>query len=165
MTFLSTTWEKKRSSLKVFIFDTTHSSKGRNKTLEWLLLLISTLKVWRVESCSGAKQSCKVERKQGWFEKMDDICEEAVPEVEFFQLYLLKIKILKYIPRIVSSDLDPWKFINGLRYNPNAMCLSMLHFFHFTTFWIELKNINMILKQLHKTNASKGSKKMKYYVG
>ena len=96
---------------------------------------------------------------------MDDICEEAVPEVEFFQLYLLKIKILKYIPRIVSSDLDPWKFINGLRYNPSAMCLSMFYFFHFTTFWIELKNINMILKQLHKTNASKGSKKMKYYVG
>ena len=87
---------------------------------------------------------------------MDDICEEAVTEVEFFQHYLLKIKILKYIPPIVSFDLDPWKFIIGLRYNPNAVYLSMLHFFHVTTFWIELKNINMILKQLHKTNTSKG---------
>ena len=37
-------------------------------------------------------------------------------------------------------------------------------FFHFTTFWIELKNINMVLKQLHKTNASNGYKIRKYHV-
>ena len=35
-------------------------------------------------------------------------------------------------------------------YNLNSMCLSILHFFfHFTTFWIELKNTNKIFKQLH----------------
>ena len=105
------------------------------------------------------------ERKlRGWKKarltwKMDDIYEETVAEVEFFQHYLLQIKILTYLPWLVSFDLDPWKFIEGLRYNPNSMCLSILHFFHFIISWIELNNINMILKELHKTNASKGSKR------
>ena len=90
---------------------------------------------------------------------MDDTYEETVAEVEFFQHYLLQIKILTYLPWLVSFDLDPWKFIEGLRYNPNSMCLSILHFFHFITSWIELNNINMILKELQKTNDSKGQKR------
>ena len=48
--------------------------------------------------------------------------------------------------------------------NNNSMCLSILHFFHFTTFWMRLKNINMIVRELHKTNALSRSKKMKYHV-
>ena len=95
--------------------------------------------------------------------KMDDMSEEAVVEVEFFQ-HLLQIKIFTYIPRLALFDLGPWKFILGWRCNLNSMCLAILHFFHFTTL-IELKNINMILKQLQKSNASKGSKKMNYHVG
>ena len=38
---------------------------------------------------------------------MDDMCEEAVAEVEFFQHYLLQIKILTYIPRFVPFDSGP----------------------------------------------------------
>ena len=49
---------------------------------------------------------------------------------------------------VVPFDLGPWKFIMGWRYNPNSMCLSVLHFFfHFTTFRIELKNTDMVPKQ------------------
>ena len=63
--------------------------------------------------------------------KMNNICEEAVTVAPF--------------------DLGPWTFIIGCRwYNPNYMCLSILYlFFHFTPFWIELKNANKIFKQLH----------------
>ena len=38
------------------------------------------------------------------------------------------------------------------------MCLSVLHSFT-SQFLTELKNVNMILKQLQKTNASKESKR------
>ena len=61
--------------------------------------------------------------------KLDDMCEEDVAEVEFFQHYLLQIKILTYIPRLDHFDLGPWKFIIGWRCNPNSMCLSILHLF------------------------------------
>ena len=60
---------------------------------------------------------------------MDDMCEEAVAEVEFFEHYSLQIKILTYIPRLVPFDLDPWKFIIGWRCNPNSMGLSILRLF------------------------------------
>ena len=109
-----------------------------------------------------------VKRKlQGWKKtrltwKMDDICEQAVTKVELSSIFLLHIKILTYIPRLVPFDLNPRKFLIGLRYNPNSMCLSILHFFLLDNFLIELKNFNIILKQLQKTNASKGSK---YSVG
>ena len=59
---------------------------------------------------------------------MDDMGEEAVVEVEFFQ-HLLQIKIFTYIPRLVPFDLGPWVFILGWRYDPNSMCLSISHFF------------------------------------
>ena len=59
---------------------------------------------------------------------MDDMGEESVVEVEFFQ-NLLQIKILTYIPLFVPFDLGPWKFIIGWQYNPNSMCLSILLFF------------------------------------
>ena len=85
---------------------------------------------------------------------MDDMGEEAVAEVEFFQ-HLLQIKIFIYIPRLVPFDLDPWKFIIGWWHNPNSMCLSILHFLT-SQLLTELKNINMILKQIQKSNASKG---------
>ena len=93
---------------------------------------------------------------------MDDICEQAVTKVELSSIFLLHIKILTYIPRLVPFDLNPRKFLIGLRYNPNSMCLSILHFFLLDNFLIELKNFNIILKQLQKTSASKGSK---YSVG
>ena len=38
---------------------------------------------------------------------MDDICEQAVIEVEFLQHYLLQIKILTYIPWLVQFALGP----------------------------------------------------------
>ena len=38
---------------------------------------------------------------------MDDMGEEAVVEVEFFQ-HLLQFKIFKNIPRLVPFDLGPW---------------------------------------------------------
>ena len=44
------------------------------------------------------------------------------------------------------------------------MCLSTLHSFN-SQLLAELKNVNMILKQLQKTNASKVSKKVNYHVG
>ena len=53
---------------------------------------------------------------------------EAVVEVGFFNHYILQI-ILTYIPRLAPFDLGPGKFIIGWRYNPNSMCLSILHFF------------------------------------
>ena len=37
---------------------------------------------------------------------MDDMSEEAVVEVEFFQ-HLLQIKIFTYIPRLALFDLGP----------------------------------------------------------
>ena len=46
---------------------------------------------------------------------MNYICEEAVAEIEFFQHYILQIKILTYISRLVPFDLDPWKFVVGNR--------------------------------------------------
>ena len=55
---------------------------------------------------------------------MDDMCEEAVAEVGFFQQYLLQIKILTYIH---FSPLI-WVLVIGWRYNPNTMWLSILHF-------------------------------------
>ena len=53
--------------------------------------------------------------------------EEAVAEVEFFQ-HLSQLKIFKYIPRLFPFDLGLLKLIIGWRYNPNSMCLSILHF-------------------------------------
>ena len=44
------------------------------------------------------------------------------------------------------------------------MCLSILHLFT-SQLLTELKNINMTLKQLQKSSASEGSKKMNYHVG
>ena len=95
--------------------------------------------------------------------KMNDIGEEAVVEVGFFQ-HLLQIKILTYIPQLVPFDLGPWKFMLGWWYNPNSMCLSILHFFT-SQLLTELKSINIIFKQLQKSSASNGSKKMNYHVG
>ena len=80
--------------------------------------------------------------------------EEAVVEVEFFQ-HLLQIKIFTSIPRLVPFDLGPCKFIIGWRYNTNFMCLSVLHLFTSQRLTV-LKIIDMILKQLQKSNASKG---------
>ena len=84
---------------------------------------------------------------------MDDMGEEAVVEVEFFQ-HLLQNKIFTYIPRLAPFDSGPWTFIIGWRYNPNSMCLSILHLF-ISQLLTELKNIDMILKQLQKSNDSK----------
>ena len=81
---------------------------------------------------------------------MDDMPEEAVVQVEFFE-HLLHIKIFTCIPRLVPFDLGPWKFMLGWRYNPNSTCLSILHFFT-SQILTELKNINVILKQLQKSN-------------
>ena len=92
---------------------------------------------------------------------MDDMGEVAVVEVEFFQ-HLLQIKVFTYIPRLVPFDLGLWKFIIGWRYNPKSMCLSILHLF-ISQLLTELKNIDVILKQLQKNNDSKGEKKMKHY--
>ena len=78
-----------------------------------------------------------------------------------FQHFLQYINILTYIPQLVAFDLDSWKFIIDLWVNPNPTCLSVLYFFYFLN---DLKNINMVVKQLQKTNASTGSKKMKYHV-
>ena len=47
---------------------------------------------------------------------MDDMPEEAVVQVEFFE-HLLHIKIFTCIPRLVPFDLGPWKFMLGWRYN------------------------------------------------
>ena len=44
------------------------------------------------------------------------------------------------------------------------MWLSILHIFT-SQLLTELRNIDMILKQLQKRNAQKGSKKMNYHVG
>ena len=85
---------------------------------------------------------------------MDDMGKEAVVEVEFFQ-HLLQIRIFTNIPQLVPFDLGPWKFIIDWRYNPNSMCLSILHLFT-SQLLTELKNIDMILKQLQKNDDSKG---------
>ena len=89
---------------------------------------------------------------------MDDMGEEAVVEVEFFQ-HLLQIKIFIYIPRLVPFDLDPWKFIIGWWHNPNSMCLSILHFLT-SQLLTELKNINMFLSNYKKAMLQKGQKKI-----
>ena len=94
-------------------------SKGRNKTFEWLLLFST----WWVQSFSGVKVICKVERKQlkvdlknGWY--MWRSCHWSW----ISQHFLFHIKILTYIHRLLSVDLDTWKFIIGLWYNPKSMC-------------------------------------------
>ena len=120
------------------------------------MLLISTR---RVESCARAKESCVAERKQGWPEKRKTHTKEAVTEFEFLSMFN---KISKF--SIHSPSCPLWfgyliVYNISLWYNPNSMFLSILHLFHFTTFWIELKNINQILMQLHNTTASKGIKK------
>ena len=79
---------------------------------------------------------------------------EAVVKVEFFQ-YLLQIKIFKYISQLVPFDFGSWKLIIGWQYKPNSMCLSILHFLT-SQLLTELKNINMILKQMKKTMLQKG---------
>ena len=64
---------------------------------------------------------------------MDDMGEEAVVEVEFFQ-HLLQTKSFTYIPWLVPFDFGPWISIIGWRYNPaNSMSWSILNF-NFTTF-------------------------------
>ena len=89
--------------------------------------------------------------------KMDEMVEEAVVEVEFSQ-HLIQIKIFTYIPWLVPFDLSAWKFTIGWRYSPDSLCLSISHFFT-SQLLAELKNTNMILKQLQKSNASKGQKR------
>ena len=44
---------------------------------------------------------------------MNYICEAADAEIEFFQHYLLQMKILTYIPRLVPFDFVPSKFIGN----------------------------------------------------
>ena len=44
---------------------------------------------------------------------MDDMGEEAVVEVEYFQ-HLLQIKIFTYVPRFVSFDFGSLKIYNRL---------------------------------------------------
>ena len=137
-------------------------SKGRNKTFKRLFLLNKPVESWESWKLFRGKRKLKGKRKRfNW--KMDDMGEEAVVEVEFFQ-DLLQIKIFTYIPQLVPFDLSPWNFIIGWRYNPNSMCLTILHFLT-SQLLTELKNITMTLKQLQKSNASKGSKKMNYHVG
>ena len=89
--------------------------------------------------------------------KMDEMGKEAVVEVEFFQ-HLIQIKIFTYIPWLGSFDLSAWKFIIGWWYSPDSLCLSILRFFT-SQLLAELKNTNMILKQLQKNNGSKGQKR------
>ena len=63
---------------------------------------------------------------------MNDMDEEAVVEVEFFQ-HLLQIKIFTYIPRLIPFDLGPRKFILCWRYNQLHVVINFTYF-HFTTF-------------------------------
>ena len=62
---------------------------------------------------------------------MDDMGEEAVVEVEFFQ-HLLQIKISTYILRLIPFDLRPRKFILDCRYNQLHVVINFTYF-HFTT--------------------------------
>ena len=85
---------------------------------------------------------------------MDDKCEEAVSEVEFSSIFFYISKFWDIFP-----DLSPLLLIleNLWQACGKTMCLSILRFFHLTTLWIELTNINMT--QLRNTNASKGPKR------
>lgn len=138
----------------LLIFDTTHLKS--KKMLKRLLLLIDILILKRVEIYSGSKESCEVEKKNGSPEKYMTQVKNLSLKLNLSSIIYYESKILTYIPRLVSFNLDSWKLIIGLWYNPNSKCLSILHFFHLTTFWIELRNIHLILKQLHKINGSKG---------
>ena len=71
---------------------------------------------------------------------MGDKWEEVVAEVEFSSIFYY---ILKFWHTFWHFDLDPWKFIIGLRYNPNSTCLSILHFFP-TSQYVKEKILNRI---------------------
>ena len=117
----------------------------------------------RVESCSGGKESWDVERKQGSPEKSMTWVKKLPLKLNFSNIYH-KLKFLHTFPGLSLFNLGSWKFMISWRYNPNFMYLSILRLFT-SQLLTELKNIDMILKQLQKSNASKGSKKMNYHVG
>ena len=75
-----------------------------------------------------------------------------------------KLKFLHTFPGLSLFNLGSWKFMISWRYNPNFMCLSILRLFT-SQLLTEIKNIDMILKQLQKSNGSNGSKNMNYHVG
>ena len=120
--------KKLLSKSPVLIFDTTHSMSKQHAQMI-IVININTLKVEKGESCSGAKKKLRGWKKTRLTWKMNDICEGAVPKVEFFQHYLPQIKVLTCIPRLAFFDLDLWNFIIGWRYNFNSICLSVLQFF------------------------------------
>ena len=147
---------KSRRTLEVLI------SKGRTKRSNDYRYQISRLKVESWKLFRG-KRKLGGRKKTGLTWKMDDMSEEGVVEVEFFQ-HLLQIKMFTYIPRFVPFDLGPWKLIIIWWYNLNSMCLSIWNLFT-SQLLTQLKSIDMIIKQLQRSNASTGSKKRNYHVG
>ena len=126
-------------------------SKGRNKTLKRLLLLNKSVASWK------SWNLFRGERKLGGWKKTS--CRWNW----IFPTFTTNWNFDLHSPAC-PLGLCPWKFQTGWRYNPNSMCLSVLHSFT-SQLLTELKNVNMILKQLQETNASKGSNKMNYHVG
>ena len=90
MTFSCTTWLKTEVHGK-FLF-LTLLTKGRNKTLKCLLLLTIRWKLLR------GKRKLQGWKKTKLTRKMDDMCEEAVVEVEFFHHYILQVKLWNTFP-------------------------------------------------------------------
>ena len=126
MTFSCTTWLKTEVHGK-FLF-LTLLTKGRNKTLKCLLLLTIRWKLKELKVAAGQKKVArlkenKINPKNGWH-----VWRSCRWSWIFPSLYTTS-KTLKYISRLVPFDLGPWKFIIGWQYNPNSMCLSILHFF------------------------------------
>ena len=116
-------------------------SKGRNKMLKRLLLLKKSVKSWKSWKLFPGK------RKSGGWKKTSCRWNWIFPTFTTnwnFDLHSLACLL----------GLCPWKFITGWRYNPNSMCLSILHSFT-SQILTELKNVNIVLNQLQKTNASK----------
>ena len=137
--------------MKVFIWR--YSLKVETKTLKRLLLLNKL----RVESCSWAKESWEVERKQGSPEKWMKWLKKLSLKSNFSNIWY-KLKFSHTFPGLSPLIWVLENFIIGWRYTPDSLCLSISHFFT-SQLLAELKNTNMILKQLQKSNASKGQKR------
>ena len=88
--FLSNLVKKNRRTFNVYIFDITQlKSDERNKSVVWLMSLISK---WKVESCAVAKKGEGVKDKEKVELKIDVICNQAVAEVELSSNYCYLLK-------------------------------------------------------------------------
>ena len=76
------------------------------------MLLNKSVESWELKVVPEQKKVGRLKENKVHL-KMDDMGEEAVVEVEYFQ-HLLQIKIFTYVPRFVSFDFGSLKIYNRL---------------------------------------------------